>query len=142
MHQLGVGGHHGAELPVNNPAAGQNFSANPSPNAPFQLVAANFTFTSSATVATRVATLLLAGNIQALPYGTQSASETVPYSFTAIPAPTAAVISAIPGDVGSLPSGLVLPAGSLIASVVDNIQAADQFGAITLWIAPSPQAVA
>lgn len=127
---------------VANPAAGANFSANPSPNAPFSVEAVMFTLTTSATVATRVALLNLAGNIQALPYGVQTASEVVPYTFAQLPAPSATVVAAIPGDTGALPANLVLPPGSTVASGVVLLQAADQISAISLLINTlQPQAV-
>lgn len=119
-------------LAVANPAAGAQFSANPSPGAPFTLAGIAYTLTTSATVANRQAGIAVAGLVS-FANVTQTATLVEPYSF--FPgAPTVANTVEV-----ALPTG-PFPAGTLVASDVTGLQAADQISAISLLI--SPQAVA
>jgi hypothetical protein len=116
-------------IAVASPAAGAQFSSNPSPNAPFSLVGATFTLATNATAGTRYPTL----NVGALGVFTdvgQAASANTTYTF--FPGATGAQIACPAGP---------FPAGTQISSAVGGMQAGDQLSAISLIIALGQQAV-
>lgn len=121
-----------AVVPVGNPAAGAQFSANPSPNAPFSIVSVAYTLTTAAAVANRVAGVLVAG-LGSFNSFTQTASASFGYGF--FPgAPQATGVAPIPAG--------PFPAGTLIASDVTGLQAADQISGISISVLEyGPQSV-
>lgn len=118
-------------LVVANPAAGAQFSANPSPNNPFSVVAVAYTLTTSAAVANRLAML----NLGALPFMApivQAASTGIAYTFAqGVPSQhitsTSFTTVPIPGN------ALLLAAGTLISSSILSMDVADQISAITIY---------
>jgi hypothetical protein len=106
---------------VNNPAAGAEFSVNPSPSSPFSIVALEYTLTTSATAANRDPGLLI-GSLFVDTDTNQAASQTQTYGFW-------------PGfgNNTGIPTG-PFPAGTVVASSVGLLQAGDQISAVTLMI--------
>jgi hypothetical protein len=130
-------------LAVGNPAAGANFSSSPSPFNTFQLIGLSFTLTTAIAVASRVSSVSIGGLVLSPPVS-QAASLAYTYNY---------ILGASQAFVGTtvtvgLPA-ITLTAGALIASLIGNIQAADQISGITLYyisevqpgivIGPQPQ---
>ena len=112
---------------VGNPGAGAEWTADPSPNAPFSLIGVGYSLTTSATVANRVAGMTVAG-LNTLQGSTQTAGlGPLTYSFFPGAQPS--------NNSGPVPLG-PFPAGSLVSSFVLNLQAADTITAVVLMIQP------
>jgi hypothetical protein len=115
-------------VPVATPAAGAEFSVSPSPNSPFNIVAAQYTLATSATAGSRDPGLAI-GPLFAWSDATQAASLTTTYSWW--PGSVATVGGATVGP--GIPPG-PFPAGTIVASNIFAIEPGDQVSAITLMI--------
>lgn len=120
---------------VANPAAGADWSFTPDSRAALEIKAVCAVFTSSAAVANRVPSLKITDGVETVavipPPNAQAASLAETYTWIAGGA------SSTPGagfpQVCALPLKIILPPGFVISGQTTNIQAADQWSAISIW---------
>ncbi len=120
---------------VANPAAGADWSTSPNANAQWQLIAVSAALVTSAAAANRNITLRLRSLLATVYNGDASAS---------VLANTTAQITGAPGQNSStligtnvfipLPPNTLLTVSNSIISVTTNIQGADQWSAIRVWV--------
>lgn len=118
------------------PGAGANLSETVPTGARWEIVSVYATFTTSATVATRVVSIIVddgTNNLHAMsPQQTQTASQSIAYSVSQVS--SAGFSNSDNKYAVPLPEGLRLGAGFRFRSSVNNLQAGDQFGAPQLLI--------
>lgn len=125
---------------IQSPAAGADWSFTIPGRSAMRIRAVRAVFTTAVAVATRIPALNISDGVQtvmSLP-GAAGEAAAITESYTWVPDCSALQTATGGANMSYLPDHLVLPPGFVIASATANIQAADQWSAITIWTTEIP----